>query len=318
VTTPDRLDFGEYVHLQREAFAAVIGDTGMTDVISEPYYRWKYTTPVGDAKIAVVREDGRLVAANAMFPLLVRHAGTMVRAWQSCDTATHPDARRKGYFKKCVSALREDLGAGEIFFGFPNKNSSPGFLSFGWTLQSEVPTWLRVVPGRRLDGFRGMTEIAAFGDEQDRLAEKLGELGRPLLERSASYMNWRYQQHPLNGYSSYAYIEDGDPRGVAVMRELDLKGRRLAVAMELQALDGRARRKLLAFAAAWARSRRRSFTLIMDNELSVGSGARSWFAPIPQRLLPKRQVLMGMTTGGVADDVWSRDWHVQTGDWDGF
>jgi GNAT superfamily N-acetyltransferase len=318
VTTPDRLDFAEFVRLQRDAFAAVIGGTGMADILSEPYYRWKYTTPEGQARIALVREEGRLVAANAMYPLRVRHAGTSIRVWQSCDTATHPDARRRGYFMKCLAALRDELDPGEIFFGFPNKNSSPGFLSFGWTPRGDVPTWARVFPGRRTEGATGIAEVAAFGAEQDELAARLAALGRPLLDRSAAYMSWRYLQHPLNAYTAYAYTDGGSRSGVVVLRELELNGRRLAIAMELQAVDRSAERKLMAFAAAWARSRRVRFTLIMDNAMRIRSGARSGFLPIPQRLLPKRQVLMGMTTGGAADDVWGRKWHVQTGDWDGF
>ena len=318
VTTPDRLDFGEFVRLQREAFAAVIGDASMVDALSEPYYRWKYAPPAGQAKIALVRDQGRLVAANSMFPLQVRYAGTTVRAWQSCDTATHPDARRKGYFMKCLAALREELGAGEIFFGFPNKNSSPGFLNFGWKLRGDVGTWLLVFPGRQLGSYRGVSEVSAFGEEQNRLAVRLGELGRPLLDRSAAYMNWRYLEHPLNRYAAYAHAEGGMQVGALVMRELDLRGRRLALVMEVQAVSGSAERQLLGFAAAWARSRRRWLTLVMDNALRIRSGARSGFVEVPQRLLPKRQVLMGMTTGGIADDVWHREWHVQMGDWDGF
>ncbi|MEZ5287126.1 MAG: hypothetical protein R2712_20450 [Vicinamibacterales bacterium] len=75
VVPPSQLDFDEYVALQRAAFAEVVDASGMASLLAPAFYRWKYHTPFGDARIATVRSHGRLVAANAMFPLEVAHQG---------------------------------------------------------------------------------------------------------------------------------------------------------------------------------------------------------------------------------------------------
>jgi len=311
------LDFAAFVTLQREAYSQIIAQTGTGYLFTESYYRWKYAPPSGRARIALVL-DGPAVAANSMFPLTLRAGSATIAGWQSCDTATHPKARGKGYFMKCLGALRNSLEGEYIFFGFPNHNSMPGFIKFGWRHHSDVHTQVRVLPGRRTDAFRLVERINAFGSAHDEFATDVGSTGNTMVDRSSAYMNWRYFRHPLHEYESYAWVEGGRQLGLIVLRIVVVKNRRSAVAMELLSLTSRVERGLLRFAAAWARSKRVHLAMILNNTTSVGIGLSCGYVPVPMWALPKRQVLMGAAAGPTADHAWNETWTVQIGDWDGF
>ncbi len=98
VVDADALDFDAIVRLQREAFKDVAGGELLESSQTADYYRWKYSGPAGNAKIALVTDGGNLVAMNSMFSEYLVCQKGRIKAWQSCDTATHPSARGRGYF----------------------------------------------------------------------------------------------------------------------------------------------------------------------------------------------------------------------------
>lgn len=312
------LEFSSFVKLQQEAYAEIIARTGTGYLFTESYYRWKYAPPSGRARIALVVVEGTPVAANSMYPLRIRSGATTLAGWQSCDTATHPAARGKGYFMKCLAALRETLPQESIFFGFPNRNSMPGFLKFGWRHHSDVRTRVRFLPGRRTTGFRSIERISGWGGGHEEFAAALAQAGGAMLDRDSSYLTWRYLQHPLHQYEAFAWTEGGRQRGMIVLRVVTVKERRLAVAMEVLALAPSIQRDLLRFAAAWAREKGVGYSLVLNNTTGAGAALACGYVPVPGWALPKRQVLMGAAAGPAAEQVWQGSWSVQIGDWDGF
>lgn len=318
VVGPDSLDFGSYVALQREAYAEIVGPTGTGYLLTEPYYRWKYTPPAGGARIALVEDEMGLVAANAMYPLRIRAGDDRIVGWQSCDTATHPRGRGKGNFMKCLAALKSELGLEHLFFGFPNRNSIPGFAKFGWNEHGEVRTWVRALPARALAAFRAIEPIEQFTDEHEAFFGRVVAGGGTMLERDSTYMNWRYKLHPLHSYEAFGWRAGGELLGVLVLRRVKISGRELAIAMETVALSAHAERGMLAFAASWARERRAQYTVALNNTTRTSDGILSGYVPVPVWALPKRQVLMGAAAGTRAQAMWSTAWRMQIGDWDGF
>ncbi len=318
VKTPDQLDLDELVNLQKIAFAQVVANTDMDYILVPAHYQWKYQTPYGTAKTALIYEGDSLVAMNSMYPLQVADGERTYRAWQSCDTATHPSARGKGYFMKCLAALKAELGPDELFLGFPNKNSRPGLTKFGWTHRGDIHTWVRVLPGRRQSRFGEITELAEFGAAQDAFFSELRAAGGPLLDRSAAYLTWRYKRHTLNHYDAYALSENGRQTGLLVMRSAKVLGRKLAVAMELLTLNDRAERRLMNYSAAWASAHRLRYAFLHNNTVGNGAALSCGFIPIPMWAMPKRQILMGAANGPATERVWAREWRLGIGDWDVF
>lgn len=320
VMEPKTLDFSAVANLQQIAFAEIINKTGMGYLFTEPYYRWKYFAPAGEAKIALLYDEAGLAAVNAMYPMDILANGTRIRGWQSCDTATHPRGRGKGHFMQCIGALKNEIGSEDVFFGYPNHNSRAGLVKFGWTHHSNVRTWACVLPGIKKARTNYIEPLTEFTTEQDIFSAELAASCKgAILDRSAAYMNWRYNQHPLHQYESFAWRESGRLLGVIVLRKATISGRELAIVMETLALSTRVERGLLAFAADWGRQRKASYTLALNNTIQTMTGILSAYLPVPMWVLPKRQILMGAAASGErANTVWNMPWHIQIGDWDGF
>jgi hypothetical protein len=320
VLDSESLDLDRYSRLQREAFAEVLGKWNVSDQFMTPeFFKWKYSTPVGSAKIAVVFLDNEMVACNAMFPLHLRYQEKTILAWQSSDTATLPKVRGRGYYNACLKALKEELQPGQLFFGFPNRNSIHGFGKLGCEKRGIITTWVKPFPSlRRSSHFTHISEVKSFDGLQDQLSEQLVISGGPMFDRSSSYLNWRYHRHPIFRYKSFVYRQDGFQKGFMVLRIADVFNMKFVLVMEIWGLGHSIEGQLLKRAGVWAQENRIARLLAMSNYLGLARGIHSGFVPIPSILLPKKQVLMGFATGSGAEEAMQMKWRVSLGDWDSF
>lgn len=319
IVGPGDLDFDAFASLQSASFAEVVAKAGGAgDYMTPEFFRWKYRPPAGDARIAVVYDGSELVAANAMYPVTVRLGEDRLKAWQSCDTATAPRARGRGLFTKCIAALGETVGDDEIFFGFPNANSIKGFTKLGWETKALVTTWVAPLDvGALLSG----AEVVERPDgSADGLAQSLSEHPWAWTERTTEYFGWRYRAHPIHRYTVLEVNDGSGLRGVCVVRRARALNREVAVVMDLAAISASEERRLLSGAQRWAFRQRLTLTVLLDSGLATTTALCAAMAPVPARLLPKRQYLMGSVRGRdtVARRVFDGAWRVQTGDWDAF
>lgn len=182
---------------------------------------WKLRdSPFGPGCAMVVRDDaGAVVAMNAFQSARITNgAGFELNGHQSMDTVVTKSARGKGLFTRMYRAYYE-LTDADFVYGFPNKNSAPGFFNkLGWTRFGAVP--MRIKPLRtgflarrlklgaldfKLPSFRRSTgtssKFTAFRETHEeawrstlRKSEVWG------LDRSKDYLNWRYRHHPSFTY----------------------------------------------------------------------------------------------------------------------
>lgn len=316
VVGPRGLDFGAYAQLQQESYAALLSEAGVTGHLTAEYFRWKYATDAGEARVAVARGGGRLLAATGMIPQRVSDGGPPVRVWQPVDAATHPDARGRGLWSRCIGALRDDLGDEYVFFGFPNRYAIGGWRKLGWTLNASVDTFVRPFPAGRTASFADVVPQA--GNDLDAFAARHAAAAGPAVVRDSAYHRWRYATHPVHRYESFVLRPDADVRGLVVLRRAAVGARQVACVMEAAALDAPGERRLLAFAAAWARERGVSLAVAMGTRTGALGALRAGFVRAPRMLLPKKQVLMGAARGAGPESLWARRWNVQLGDWDAF
>ena len=96
------------------------------------YFRLKYDTAFTGAQyIGYVALENKIpLAYYGVIPVMVSVNNEPVLAAQSCDTMTHPRHRNKGLFVQLAKLTLELAGKKGIHFvfGFPNKNSYPGFI----------------------------------------------------------------------------------------------------------------------------------------------------------------------------------------------
>jgi len=101
------------------------------------YFRWKYTeNPAGSfvGFIAIDTFTKEIGGYYGVIPQFFEINGERKTIYQSCDTMTHSEHRRRGLFRKlamhCYAELEKD---GKLFvIGFGGGQSTPGFLKFGW------------------------------------------------------------------------------------------------------------------------------------------------------------------------------------------
>lgn len=101
------------------------------------YFRWKYTqNPAGSfiGFVAVEDTTNEIGGYYGVIPQFFQLNGAKRTVFQSCDTMTHSDHRRRGLFRILANRCYDHLRVEDKFFviGFGGGQSTPGFLKFGW------------------------------------------------------------------------------------------------------------------------------------------------------------------------------------------
>ena len=316
----DHLDYDAFSVLQKNAYAGLLEKMEVSGEHMTPdFYRWKFHTPAGPGKIAQVSKEGRILSANAMMPTCLRLGTKRFLGWQFCDGGTLPEARRKGYYEKCIDALMGTLRSDEVFFGFPNPDIVRRIDNMGWKSKGIATTWVKPVIFSGKGTCENINNISKFDKGLDDLAEHLIKEDRVMLWRGQDYLNWRYTRHPAHDYSLFVYREKGRILGFSVVRITNPKGRKMAVVMELWGMDRPVVKALVKNMARHAARKNVRWMVMQDNYLSLMSGAVMGFIPVPACILPKKQVLVVRgRRAKFPERVTKSHWHVQFGDWDGF
>ena len=98
---------------------------------SEEYFDLKYEkNPYGESVIVVAYDNGSPVGADALW----RNDVMSCKSYQSADTAVVESCRGKGIFTKMVQEKLSRITDNSLIYGFPNRNSFPGFEKMGWTV----------------------------------------------------------------------------------------------------------------------------------------------------------------------------------------
>lgn len=115
-------------------------------------FLWKHNeNPNGKSIVTIGRErqTGVLVAARALWRTDFSFNKKIVRCYQPCDTAVHPNHRRKGLFEETtLFAMKQALIDGcELLLNFPGPMSAPGYKKLGWTLSKQILSLVKPVQG---------------------------------------------------------------------------------------------------------------------------------------------------------------------------
>ncbi|RKE18239.1 acetyltransferase (GNAT) family protein [Streptomyces sp. TLI_171] len=221
---------------------------GPTGRRSAGFFDWKHrANPFGSSPgLVAVAGDGRIAGVRLFLRWSWQAggpAGREVRAVRPVDTATHPDFRGRGIFRRLTTDLLDRVaGDTELVFNTPNGTSLPGYLKMGWRELGRVPVALRVA--RPMSFARGARAALArrpgpagpprcelptaadwFAAPDPRLADLLAE--RELADaadrrlrtaRTAAYLAWRYGAAPGLDYRVATVERGGELVGLAFGR----------------------------------------------------------------------------------------------------
>ena len=129
----DQLDIAAYCLLQQSSFADLFKQNNIVGNYLDPaFFQWKYNTPAGKARIAVISENGQMVASVAMYPVNLIMGGEISTSWHFVEAAPLPEARGRGLFKACMQTLIDSLESDELIYVFPNRTSINGTIDLGF------------------------------------------------------------------------------------------------------------------------------------------------------------------------------------------
>jgi hypothetical protein len=99
-------------------------------------WEWAYLqNPLGPPKVTLALHEGRLIGHYAMIPIPFVKDDLQVLAYLSMTTMVHSDFRKHGVFAKLAEMTYASMPAESFVYGFPNKNSLPGFAKrLMWTI----------------------------------------------------------------------------------------------------------------------------------------------------------------------------------------
>lgn len=124
-----KTDFHKLIPLMKDCF-------GMD--VNIKYFEWKFlNNPSGIVEgYYATDEAGETAAYYGVIPETFKVNGSVKVIYQSCDTMTHSNHRRRGLFQKLAITCYENLRKEDKLFiyGFGGGQSTPGFLKFGWCI----------------------------------------------------------------------------------------------------------------------------------------------------------------------------------------
>ena len=298
------IDLALHVAALRRAFQTSTWADEIGASMTEEFYRWKYNTPAGTAKIACVVSSGAPVSGVSAFPLFFGGRGLEPEiGWQIGDIMTIPEMRGRGLYTRCLAALVEALDD-QLLICFPNERSRRPIERSGFLRVADVDTYVHP-----LLGFCEAKGIQLLNlDRLDWPLEGLNGQSRLGVFKDHSYFSWRYLHRPNGIYQAV-----GGPEGVAVVRSFEVFGKSVAVIMEFHPTSLEGVRPLLAAVHRWAAMNQMRAAFLMTNWFPARPLKFSYWW-IPPQLLPKRQSLYVRYPRGKALDC---SWSVQIGDWDG-
>jgi len=216
----------------RSLFGAVFGYTRPL-----AHDLWKYRdNPAGPAVGFVAVDAGQIVGQYVVLPTWLRLDDEVVLGALSLDTMTHPNYRGQGMFVTLAKACMELAAKSgvEVLYGFPNKNSFPGFIRrLNWDHTGDIPRWVRPLhsaalndleSARLLTSLPGVKRMAALGfhllprgkssprgieirkgrpSEKDLDSLVMGlraSKGLCRIERSPDWLKWRFDPKSEHAY----------------------------------------------------------------------------------------------------------------------
>jgi len=200
-------------------------------------WKWEFLdNPAGTQVVVGVEPSGRMVAQYACLPARVNLRGEDVCCGQGIDSVVHRDYRRglkrEGAFLKVARYYFEHFGRKEINafgYGFPNKKA----YRIGVRMLDYVPVAAPVKAlYRNLFNYKRddevgegaategeILELSRFDERVDLLWERLRPDLKMAIQRTSTYLNWRYSDCPSVNYLSFGLTdESGGLRAVWVTR----------------------------------------------------------------------------------------------------
>ncbi|WP_028316232.1 GNAT family N-acetyltransferase [Desulfatibacillum aliphaticivorans] len=307
---------------------------GQVDPVRARLNAWKWqflNNPAGRGFIMLAEDQGRIVGQYAAIPVRMLVDGVETLCGYSCDTMVHPRCQGRRVFtslaRQVYAHMESEHGIGAVW-GFPNKNSMPGFIrSLGWRRVGDLlarvgftsfSALLKVYSSPRLASGWEDVPMERISPQFDALWEAHKPRDGVIQVRDRAYLQWRYLDLPDFGYKVFGLFNAGRLQGYYTLRVQHVAGLKVCVLADCFPLDSI---KVMEQAVKAAKFRAASLGCFMLTAMFPisrnGLASRLGFYPVPRAAAPKVFHLAGRFEGGDAKS-WMDPlrWHLTLGDTD--
>lgn len=190
------------------------------------YWEWKYRQSPFPPIVLVWEENGNITGHIAVWVMLAYVNGRSAQIGLRIDTMVDPEARGKGIYRQLNQEMMKRAAAADIqmLYGFPSPMAQAPLLKYTKaTHKTDIARWMMVLPvlsavGKKQNGgtFERVTE---FDERFDTLAEAVKDQSAVHIKKSASFLNWRYQNHPIFSYTTFGLFDRGELKGFIVVKK---------------------------------------------------------------------------------------------------
>jgi predicted N-acetyltransferase YhbS len=218
--------------------------------MTREFWNWRYSNnPFGNKKISLCFDQDQLVGHYAVSPIEFISNDQIFRAAHSMTTMIHPDYQGQGLFTKLATHQYDLLKQQNYDFvwGFPNRNSYYGFIkNLNWMPVMELP-FLKCQDGeetlksdlRSSETAPPKTEFDSFLQQQN--SATLG------LHRNSNYLQWRYNDNPVNKYQTTFFYSGTVLVGVLITKSYTTAQGTFKDILELITIDSNVTKQILAW-----------------------------------------------------------------------
>lgn len=317
-------------------------------------WEWQYVKGEHPALIVVAEGEAGKLCGYYHVPLVnLRIGGRAVLGAMVQDVATLAAYRGQGVFRDmgaCALASMKARGVGMIYT-FPNHRSLPSFVrNHDYTIIARVPVRLRpldagAVLRSRLGalgavlgapvtwGHRAVMVRAGLprADEQvvpieqpnadiEAISRAFTAQVPAALDRTASYLRWRFLDKPTHEYRLWGLTRGGVLRAYVALRHAPLFGSTCAMVMDLGCAAGEdeALLRLLDARLDAERAAGAALAVMMGIHPFLTQLGRAGFVRVPERFTPRPFNLLGKIIDPTLPPDVLRDtsWMITLADWD--
>lgn len=186
--------------------------------MSLDFWRWRFLEgPFGKGIIKLLFDGDKLIGHYAVIPMDVQVQDKLLKAVLSVTTMTHPDYSGQGIFTFLAEETYkfcQERGF-KFVFGFPNRNSYPGFVrKLKWQDLGKMTLLekrLQPMTERRPARTRfSVKETKRFESTLNLLWDKVKRDYMVIVPRTEQFLNWRFVQSPDTKYTKYIALDKYD------------------------------------------------------------------------------------------------------------
>ncbi|SMO41490.1 GNAT family N-acetyltransferase [Fodinibius sediminis] len=180
----------------------------------DDFWQWKFKSSVfGSSVINVAEEEGKIVGIDHLWPWELKCRGTIIKAYQPCDSVVAADYRGRGIFKQLrMRGIEEAVNSNhQLLFNFPNNNSLPVNLKIGGQYLDEISWWVKILKPISMTMGTLSGELSTSLSIDDAFSLDIGLLDILAREgenfdqyvsinRKAGFHKWRYHDRPNRQY----------------------------------------------------------------------------------------------------------------------